>query len=85
MSWSIQLIGKTENLIKALEEKSKSLEGAGPSKVDFDAALPHLIGLVKQNYAQDGDPALMIEANGHGHDNYRQCTVSIKHAPAVVV
>lgn len=76
MSWSIVLIGKTENIVKALEEQSEKLSGG--SKVEFDAALPHLVGLLNQNFTNEGNPVMQLTANGHGYDTYRQCNVELK-------
>jgi hypothetical protein len=75
MSWSLTLIGKTDNIVKALKEQSDKLSGG--SKVEFDAALPHLVGLVEQNFNATDNPVMQIQASGHGHDNYRQCTVTL--------
>lgn len=75
MSWSVTLIGKTENIVAALKAHSEAM--AGLSKVEFDAALPHLCGLVEQNFNTDGSPVMQLQASGHGHDNYRQCTVTL--------
>lgn len=83
MSWSVTFIGKTENIAKALEESSAKMQGA--SKVEFDAALPHLIGLVKENWNHGIDPIMKITASGHGHDTYRQCTVSLEHTGGILV
>ncbi len=83
MSWSVTFIGKTENIAKALEEQSAKMEGL--SKVEFDAALPHLIGLVNQNYSNNGNPVMRITASGHGYDTYRQCTVTLEHTGGVLV
>jgi len=78
MSWSINLIGKPENVVKALEEQSEKL--SGQSKVEFDDALVHFVGLVKQNFAQT-PPMINFQASGHGMENgeqsYRQCKVNI--------
>lgn len=77
MSWSISLIGKPMNIITALGKHSKELEN--PSKEEFDSALPHLIGLINQNYGTTV-PNLKLQANGHGNlvNNFRSCTVSIE-------
>ncbi len=75
MSWSINLIGKTENLTKALNEQSEKL--AGMSKTEFDAVLPHLVALVEQNFNGTDSPVMQLQASGHGHDNYRNCTVTL--------
>lgn len=76
MSWSICIIGKPENVAIALEKESEKL--SGQSKVEFDAALPHFVALVKENFGEN-PPMMKITANGHGHgDHYRNCTVSIE-------
>lgn len=89
MSWSINLIGKPANIVAALEEESGKL--TGQSKVEFDDALPHIVSLVKQNFANEEpyvEPVLMIEASGHGSAKsddkgtrqvQRQCSVKIQH------
>jgi alpha-galactosidase len=81
MSWSITLIGKPENVAKALEAHSEKLNGL--SKVEYDDALPHLIGLVKQNFGTSN--LVKIDASGHGTENQRQCMVSIQNIYGVVV
>lgn len=83
MSWSITFIGKADHIANALKEQSAKLQG--PSKVEYDAALPHLVGLVEQNFNNAGSPVLQITANGHGHDTYRQCTVSIQFLAGLLV
>jgi hypothetical protein len=79
MSWSVVFIGKPENVAAALNEQSEKLDGA--SKVEYDAALPHLVGIVEQNFGENS-PAVKITANGHGYTNgeqsSRQLTVSIE-------
>lgn len=78
MSWSISLIGKPENVVRALEEQSTKL--TGQSKIEFDAALPHFVGLVKENFAEN-PPIVNFSASGHGMENgvhsYRQCKCNI--------
>lgn len=66
MSWSLTLIGKTGNIVKALEEQSTKFEGG--TKLEFDAALPHLIGLVKENWNNGVEPVMKLSASGHGYD-----------------
>lgn len=90
MSWSVTFIGKPDNIVKALEENSSKL--SGQSKEEYDAALPHLIGLIKQNYNSKVDPALKLVASGHGANygdaegaqKYQQCTVSMEYAGPIV-
>lgn len=81
MSWSITLIGKPENVSKALEDNSEKLSGL--SKTEYDDALPHFIGLVKQNFGTSN--LIKINASGHGTDNQRQCVVSIENIYGVIV
>ncbi len=77
MSWSVNLIGTPDNISKSLEKTSTEL--AGKSKEEFDAALPHMIGLVKQNYnASNPNLALNLIASGHGYDGYNSCFVRIE-------
>lgn len=66
MSWSINFIGKPENVTKALEEHSAKLDGQ--SKVEYDDALPHLIGLVKQTFGSQS-PMMNLKASGHGYSD----------------
>jgi len=64
MSWSIGFIGTTQKVVEALKAESEKLSGV--SKNEFDAALPHLIGLVEQNMNDTGQACVKLEANGHG-------------------
>lgn len=80
MSWSITFIGKPENVAKALQDQSAKLEGQ--SKVEYDGALPHFIGLINENFG-DNPPMLKINASGHGYavngeQKNRQCTCAIE-------
>jgi hypothetical protein len=78
MSWSIQFIGKPEKVVEALQKQSESMNGE--SKVEYDSALPHLAGLVKENFGYDY--AVKIVAAGHGmaggEKPNRQLTASIE-------
>ena len=83
MSWSISVIGKPENVVKALHEESA--KQTGQCKIEFDDALPHLVGLVTQNFWPAEGEARVIElvANGSGYSKdgqqiSRDCTASIK-------
>lgn len=87
MSWSIAFIGKPENVAKALEDNSAKL--SGQSKTEFDAALPHLVALVKENFGQNS-PTLKIAASGSGYSTggeqvQRNCTVSIESLYGTIV
>lgn len=90
MSWSVTFIGKHENVIKALEEKSAKL--SGDSKAEYDTVLPHLVGLVKENFNNNGiDVVVKVNAGGHGFkgtdgvEQYRQCTASVEQLYGVLV
>lgn len=54
MSWSFKAIGTTEKLVEALEGEPEriSKDPNDYCRVEFEAAKPHLIGLVKQNFAE---------------------------------
>lgn len=68
MSWSFNAIGKPALIAQALEEESKRL--SGQSKVEFDAAKPHLVELLNNNFATSGsgynEPLVQFEASGSG-------------------
>lgn len=80
MSWNISYIGTPKKIIEALETKSTELNG--PSKEEYDIALPHLKGLVEMNYSE-AHPQMCIRINASGHaykakgNNYSNCNVSI--------
>jgi hypothetical protein len=63
MSWSKTVIGKPENVAAALEAHSETLGGA--SKIEYDQALPHMVGLVKQNIGSN--MVVKVTASGHGY------------------
>jgi hypothetical protein len=85
MSWSASFIGNPEKVVEALNKQSEGL--TGNSKTEFDAALPNLIGLINQNFHSNPDykPVLKIEANGHGNDGERNCSVKIERIYGVLV
>lgn len=78
MSWSVQFIGRPEKVIEALQTNSGKL--SGESKVEYDSALPHLVGLVKENFGFDYP--VKITASGHGFSggekSNRQLTASVE-------
>jgi len=83
MSWSVQLIGKPENIVTALDEESAKLDGE--SKAEFDAVLPALKTLAQNNFSIGGEgfvePLLRLEAAGHGHTRGGErvsCSVAVK-------
>lgn len=76
MSWSIKLQGTPEEVVQALQEQSSNLTDY--SKEEYDSALPHLVGLVKENY---GIAGVKISARGYGNNGekpYRNCNVTIQ-------
>jgi hypothetical protein len=85
MSWSIQFIGKPEKVVEALQKQSETMNG--DSKVEYDAALPHLVGIVKENFGFD--TLLKIVASGHGYSTgdkpNRTLTVNIESIYGVIV
>lgn len=87
MSWSVTFIGKVENVVAALEEQSKKMEGQ--SKVEFDSVLPHLVGIAKENFGMD-NPLLKVTASGHGYaadgkQVNRQCVVNVERVYGMLV
>ena len=59
MSWSVHFIGHAQNVVRALKAESTRL--SGPSKEEYDQALPHLCALVSGN----AGPTVDLRANGH--------------------
>lgn len=78
MSWSVTFIGTPAKITEALEKHSTTVL-SGKSKEEFDTALPHLNGLIAQNYSSVGEPVLRLAASGHGHEGYNTCHVNIEH------
>jgi hypothetical protein len=78
MSWSITVIGKPENVVAALE--AQSAKESGQCKIEFDDALPHLVGLVRQSFNEKPEftPMVRLEASGSG------CASSDSNAPGVM-
>jgi hypothetical protein len=77
MSWSVQFIGKPEKVAEALIKQADSM--SGESKNEYGSALPHLVGLVKENFGYDY--VVKITASGHGQTGEkpnRQLTASIE-------
>lgn len=88
MSWSVSYIGKPEKIAEALQGYSTSMS-AGQSKLEFDAALPHLTALVKENFGNENQ-LLKFSASGSGYSindeqKTRMCSVSIETFYAVLV
>lgn len=94
MSWGISIIGKPESVVEELIRYGDTL--TGQSEVEFRDALPHLAGLVHQNFLSEKAPAgwmlptVHLEASGSGstHDGVqtqRQCQVTLKALYAKLV
>jgi len=82
MSWSLNVIGRPEDLVRELEIQSTRL--TGDSKAEFDQAAPHLKALIEMNVGgRDGAPPILaVNANGHacrtdGVVTYSQASVRI--------
>ncbi len=81
MSWSFSAIGTADKIVDALAKESA--RQTGQCKVEFDAALPSLIGLVRENFDKDKPRLVRIEASGsgstrNGEQHERGCTVKIE-------
>jgi hypothetical protein len=87
MSWSVGFIGKPEKVVEALQSHSEKLNGE--SKVEYDSALPHLIGVVNENFGHDYP--IKLTASGHGTNyggtrpNERQLLVSLEFVCGLLV
>ena len=66
MSWFISYLGTPAKIVEALQ--AESAKQTGQSKVEFDSALPHLVGLVGDNFSPEGEPVpiLQLSASGSG-------------------
>jgi len=65
MSWSIGFIGTATKVVEALKEEANNLSGA--SKLEYEAALPYLIGIVEQNFDNNIEAIVKLQASGHGY------------------
>lgn len=65
MSWSVNVIGRPEAVVKKLDEMETTM--SGQSLAEYQEAKPHLQGLVSQIVTtREGWGALVqVEANGH--------------------
>lgn len=88
MSWSITLIGSPQNVASALTAQVEKMEGQ--SKVEFEGALPHLVGLCEQNFGVGSPTVIKLAASGHGYAQngeqvQRTCAASIEGFYATLV
>lgn len=79
MSWSVSFTGKPEEVAKNLEDYRNNL--TGDIQAEYDGALPHIVGLVKQNHG-DESRSIVVTAYGSGYylegeETARTCTVHI--------
>lgn len=82
MSWSVRFAGTPEVVIDTLNEFPKVLINH-TARAEYEAALPHLVGLVKLNIGTLGRQ-IEITANGHSLVDNTTCTVRIQeHDPLV--
>jgi len=77
MSWSTSFVGKTDGIKAAMERYANTL--TGNSREEFEAAKPHLVGLLDQNTSVS---VLHLDANGHAYTNQEgqriaQCSVKL--------
>lgn len=84
MSWSTSTTGTPEQCKAYLQEYGSTL--TDQSKQEYDAALPHILGIVEQNFGNPGRH-ISVLAYGHGGErhqaegspqSYRECTVTVK-------
>jgi hypothetical protein len=78
------MVGKPENVANALEAEAENM--SGESKAEYQEALPHIVGIVRQNFNKETDsPQLVsVSANGSGFTRsgepvQRQCSVKVEH------
>lgn len=79
MSWSTSFVGKTDGIKAAIDRYANTL--TGNSLEEFDAAKPHLVGLLDQNTSTG--VVLHLDANGHAYTNQEgqriaQCSVTLR-------
>jgi hypothetical protein len=87
MSWSVNYIGSPASVATALTAHAGNLDGQ--SRVEYDSALPHMVALVSENFAEI-TPVIKLAAAGHSYANngeqkQRQFVISIERLYATVV
>lgn len=83
MSWSINIMGKRDNIIKALNEHSEKL--TGESKKEYDSFLSDLTNLVSANYNNTNEPVLKLAAHGHRAEGMSSFGIKLEYADATLV
>lgn len=82
MSWSINpIIGKPEKVAEALAKEPAKFSDP-QSKKELEDVLPHIIGIVKQNFGEE-NKLIKVSASGHGYskdgiDINRSCIVTVE-------
>lgn len=98
MSWSVSIIGKPAHIALELTRQSETMS-PGQCKIEFDAALPYLLGILGETFVAEGEPGevptLKLMASGHGSARmvdgrtekqlYRNCSVSLEQFNAKLV
>ena len=73
MSWSVFFVGKSIDVNRRLHEESDKL--GGHSRLAYDAAKPHLIGLLEQNQSEQatsgqGPDDFLVSVKAHGSASF---------------
>lgn len=84
MSWSVSVIGKPDRVCAALAAKAAQM--SGQSREEFEAALPHILGIVGENFAAEAPyepPTIKVDASGSGSASagrqiQRNCRVTVE-------
>jgi len=88
MSWSVNFLGRPEKVVEALKTHAEKSGLTGQSREEYEAAMPHLVGLVEQNVCAGGSPEypkmVKLVANGHGSKKdgewtERNCSVALSY------
>lgn len=89
MSWSISFIGRPEKVVEALEGYVAKTGISGPSKEEYEKALPLMVGIVQQNFGNEGE-LVQVSASGSGtyvggEPKNSRCNVKIDNIWGVLV
>jgi hypothetical protein len=69
MSWSIYAVGSPDKVKETLKKYSESM-GSGPSKEEFDKALPNFLSLIDQNFGGFAEQSPVVKFNASGHASF---------------
>lgn len=89
MSWSISFIGRPEKVVEALEGYVAKSGISGPSAEEYEKALPLMVGIVQQNFGNEGE-LVQVSASGSGtyvggEPKNSRCNVKIDNIWGVLV